>query len=152
VDIGIWRPDQLALRTYLTARGWTPEKAINGQRLPWPENEFINLPIHAISCKNPSAQPSRIEVLFNEASNGYFRFRRDLSITMPLADAIIHAKAGVSILAPEIVLLYKAKDLTREDNQRDFETVLPHLNPTRRAWLQAALLRMHPGHEWLGRL
>lgn len=67
VDIGIWRSDQLALRTYLTARGWTPEKAIDGQRLHWPENEFINLPIHAIWCKHPTAQPSRIEVLFNEA-------------------------------------------------------------------------------------
>jgi len=105
VDIGIWRPDQLALRTYLVARGWTPEKAIDGQRLPWPENEFIELPIHVIWCKNPNAQPSRIEVLFNEASNGYFRFRRDLSITMPPADAIVQAKAGVPILAPEIVML-----------------------------------------------
>ncbi len=65
VDIGIWRPDQLALRAYLIARGWTPEKAIDGQRQPWPENEFINPPIHAISCKNPNAQPSRIQVLFN---------------------------------------------------------------------------------------
>jgi hypothetical protein len=108
VDIGIWRPDQLALCAYLTARGWMPKKAIDGQRLPWLENEFINLPIHAISCKHPNAQPSRIEVLFNEASNGYFHFRRDLSITMPLADAIVHTKAGVPILAPEIefVLLH----------------------------------------------
>jgi hypothetical protein len=46
------------------------------------------------------------EVLLNEASDGYFQFRRDLSITMPMVDAIVHAKASVSILAPEIVLLY----------------------------------------------
>lgn len=71
---------------------------------------------------------------------------------MPMIDAIVHAKAGVPILAPEIVLLYKAKDLAREANQLDFETALPYLNPARRAWLQAALLRMHPGHGWLGRL
>ena len=105
MDIGIWRPDQLALRAYLVARGWTPEKAIDGQRLPWPENEVIKLPIHAIWCKHPNAQPSRIEILLNETGDGYFRFRRDLSITMPLADAIVHAIAGVPILVPEIVLL-----------------------------------------------
>jgi hypothetical protein len=35
VDIGIWRPDQLALRTYLVARGWTPEKAIDGQTMKY---------------------------------------------------------------------------------------------------------------------
>jgi hypothetical protein len=44
VDFAIWRRDQLALHAYLTAQGWSLEKAVDGQLMPWPEGEFIELP------------------------------------------------------------------------------------------------------------
>jgi hypothetical protein len=55
---------------------------------------------------------------------------------------------GVPYLAPEIVLLFKAKH-PRAKDQSDFAGVLPVLGPIRRAWLAAALRRTHPGHRWI---
>jgi hypothetical protein len=151
VDFAIWRRDQSALRAYLTARGWTLEKVINGQRLPWTEGEFIELPVHTIHCRNPNAQPDRIEILFNEMNDHYFLFRRNQSIKRPLADAMLQLESGIRILAPEIVLLYKAKN-SSDKERSDFEIALPFLDFERRAWLREALLTIHPGHEWLNQL
>lgn len=151
VDFAIRRRDQLALRAYLTARGWTLEKAINGQRLPWTEGEFIELPVHTIHCRNPNAQPDFIEILFNETNDNHFLFRRNQSIKRLLAVAIVQLESGIRILAPEIVLLYKAKNFSDKERS-DFEIALPFLDFERRAWLREALLTIHPGHEWLSQL
>jgi hypothetical protein len=152
VDIAIWRRDQLVLRSYLIAQGWTLEKAVAGQLFPWGEGEFLELPIHTIWCSNASANPSFIEVLFNEVDDRCFRFRRALSITQALASAIVPSQFGIPILAPEIVLLYKAKNASDEGNQHDFEVVLPHLEAIRRTWLKNALMELHPHHQWLAQL
>jgi hypothetical protein len=58
---------------------------------------------------------------------------------------------GIPYLAPEIVLLFKARH-DRPKDQGDFTGVLPLLNPGRRAWLAAALARVHPGHPWISEL
>ena len=34
VDIALLRRDQLAMQSYLTARGWILEKAVDGARIP----------------------------------------------------------------------------------------------------------------------
>jgi hypothetical protein len=81
----------------------------------------------------------------------YFLFRRNQSITRPLADAMIQLESGICILAPEIVLLYKAKNFSDKE-MSDFESALPFLDFERRAWLRGALLTIHPGHEWLSQL
>lgn len=151
VDIAIWRSDQLALRSYLSDQGWTLEKAFEGQLFPWEDGEFVELPIHAIWCRNFNAQPDFIEILLNEADDCYFRFRRALSITYPLESAIIPSELGVPILAPEIVLLYKAKNAAKH-HQADFEAALPYLDHARRAWLRDALTELHPDHQWLDQL
>lgn len=152
VDFAIRRRDQLALRAYLSTRGWTLDKAFDGELVPWAEGEHIDLPVHTIWCRNPNSQPDFIEILFNEADEQKFFFRRDRSITRPLTAAIIQLESGIRILAPEIVLLYKAKHLWHEGNRSDFETALPCLDSERRAWLREALLEVHPGHDWLSRL
>ena len=53
VDFAILRNDQLIIQEYLLSRGWTLEKAVNGQLIPWQTGEWINLPIHTIWCKKP---------------------------------------------------------------------------------------------------
>jgi SpoU rRNA methylase family enzyme len=58
---------------------------------------------------------------------------------------------GLPILRPEVVLLYKAKNL-RERDQEDFEQVQSRLDPRDRRWLADAIEVVHPGHEWLGTL
>jgi hypothetical protein len=152
VDFAIWRRDQLALHAYLTAQGWSLEKAVDGQLMPWPEGEFIELPIHTIWCKHRDLQPDFCEVLLNEANAHLFSFRHDLSITRSLEATTIRLESGIPILAPEIVLLYKANNITQEGNRSDFESTLPLLEAERRTWLRNALATMHPGHEWLSQL
>jgi hypothetical protein len=152
IDLTIWRTDQLALRSHLVTQGWMLEKAVDGQLFPWTDNEFLELPTHTIWCNNPSACPSFIEVLLNERNERYFCFRRVLSITYPIETAILHSDAGIPILAPEIVLLYKAKTAFEPSNQADFEAALPHLEGDRRTWLSTALMQLYPGHDWLQRL
>lgn len=78
-------------------------------------------------------------------------FRRAAAVQRPLARAVVHTAAGLPVLAPEVVLLYKAK-APRAADEHDFTAARPHLGPEARAWLAAALRRCHPGHPWLGRL
>jgi hypothetical protein len=58
---------------------------------------------------------------------------------------------GIPYLAPEIVLLFKAKH-TRPKDEDDFAATVPHLGEARVRWLVDALERVHPGHRWLDEL
>jgi hypothetical protein len=70
------------------------------------------------------------------------------SFTRPLAD-ITRYWQGIAFLAPEVVLLIKARpgsDRPRTDNdtdndQRDFEAALPMLGAGQRSWLKDAIER-----------
>ena len=50
-------------------------------------------------------------------------------------------------LAPEIVLLHKAKAPTAKDDA-DFTAVLSYLGHDQRLWLRDALDLTAPGHRW----
>src|SRR5215213_6537427 len=54
-------------------------------------------------------------------------------------------------VVPEIVLLYKAHELTEKD-EADFRRALPHLTSSRKAWLLGALDETTPEHPWARRL
>ena len=73
--------------------------------------------------------------------------RRDPSIRRPFADVVRRDGAGTPFVAPEIVLLFKAKE-ARPKDEADAALVLPTLDPEQRAWLRAALDLVHPGHPW----
>jgi hypothetical protein len=74
--------------------------------------------------------------------------RRDPSLRRPVADVIEHTADGIPYLAPEIVLLFKAKHV-RDRDEVDLARTLPLLEPHRRRWLAAALRTVHPGHAWI---
>jgi hypothetical protein len=58
---------------------------------------------------------------------------------------------GVPYLAPELVLLFKAKH-ARPKDQADFDGTIPLMTPAQRATLAGLLARAHPGHHWLANL
>jgi hypothetical protein len=68
-------------------------------------------------------------------------YRRNPAVRKPLAEVGMTALGGVPILVPEIVLLYKAHELTEKD-EVDFRTALPHLTPSRKAWLSGRSMRL----------
>jgi hypothetical protein len=51
-------------------------------------------------------------------------------------------------MAPELVLLFKAKH-ARQKDQADFDATVPHMTPGQRQTLTGLLARVHPGHPWL---
>jgi hypothetical protein len=77
--------------------------------------------------------------------------RRDEAIRLPYSDIIHYARDGIPYLAPELVLLFKAKHARRKD-QADFDATIPCLTPAQRDTLAELLARVHPGHPWLADL
>ena len=77
--------------------------------------------------------------------------RRDETIRLPYDQIIHRTPDGIPYLAPELVLLFKAKH-TRLKDQADFEVTIPHLTPAQRSALADLLARAHPGHGWLAHL
>ena len=152
VDFAVLRKDQLIMQEYLLSRGWSLEKAVCGQLVPWQRSEWIDLPVHVIWCKNSKASPDFIELLFNEVDEVSFRFHRNTSITLPLEKMIISSALGVPILAPEIVVLYKSSQPEDSSAVTDFENVLPELSSQARTWLAAALSKVKSNHVWLKNL
>jgi hypothetical protein len=78
-------------------------------------------------------------------------YRRNPAVRKPLDEVGVRALGGVPIVVPEIVLLYKAHDLAEKD-EADFRSILPHLTPSRKAWLLGALDETTPNHPWARRL
>ncbi|MGW3073724.1 MULTISPECIES: nucleotidyltransferase domain-containing protein [unclassified Kitasatospora] len=74
--------------------------------------------------------------------------RRDERLRLPYEDVIERTPDGIPYLAPELVLLFKAK-AARPKDRADFDTVLPLLSRARREALGGWLEQIHPGHPWL---
>ena len=149
VDFAVLRKDQLKIQEHLLSRSWTLEKAVKGQLLSWQVGEWINLPIHTIWCKHPKASPDFVELLFNEVDEVNFHFRRDTSITLPVEKMIVSSPSGIPILAPEIVLLYKSKNVETSPYVGEFKKVLPKLSDDARDWFAMALKKSYTNHVWL---
>jgi Aminoglycoside-2''-adenylyltransferase len=74
--------------------------------------------------------------------------RRDTSIRLPYDDLVLRTDAGIPYMAPEVVLLFKAKG-NRPKDRVDLAAVLPSLSPRQLTWLRGAVATVHPGHPWL---
>jgi hypothetical protein len=100
--------------------------------------------------------PWLCEFLLNEHEGEEWVYRRHPAVRMPLAEVGIVTPDGLPVLAPQIVLLFKAYDLTAEAGaakaEADFRAALPHLAPSARAWLVEALDESLPDHPWTARL
>jgi hypothetical protein len=92
-----------------------------------------------------------LELVLDELDGELWIFRRDAGITRSLSRAIRRNQEGPAYLAPEIQLLYKARAIRAQD-QADFYQVVPHLDPTEKAWLRESLITMDPEHSWISML
>ena len=89
-----------------------------------------------------------LELLLDDSDRREWIFRREPSIRRPLAAALRATADGTHYLAPEIQLLYKARDLRPEDRS-DFEHAAPRLESASVGWLRDCLSRLYPQHPWL---
>ena len=142
IDVAILRADQQRLRSQLSGR---IQKVVERQLADWSPTEVLALPVHEVHATWPDGY--QLEFLLNEHDpvTHEWVFRRDGRIRRPLPAAF--ALSRVPYLAPEIVLLYKAKAPSGKDDA-DFRTVLSYLHDDQRSWLRQALDVTAPGHRW----
>lgn len=106
---------------------------------------------HQTWVLDPVANAWRVDVMLEPGDAASWVCRRDESIRAPRSFMVTTSAGGVPYLAPQGVLLFKAKG-TRPKDEADFATVLPELDAAARAWLGASLARAHPQHPWRERL
>jgi hypothetical protein len=148
VEVAILRRDQAHLRVYLA--GWAFLKVASKELQPWPDGEWLELPVHAIHAHRDGAAPNALEILLNEGDDYEWRFRKNLAITRPMSLVRLRSPDGVPFLAPEIVLLYKAASSSRRmEDDADFQVTRDSLGGEQWQWLRAALEMHYPGHPWL---
>jgi hypothetical protein len=146
IEVAIFRQDQLALHSYFD--GWRLQKIVNGERVVWYEDEWLELPTHEIHCFNETAQPSQIEVLLNESNETEWLYRRNQRVRRSLSKVQLESRAGVKFLCPEIVLLYKSKNPQAKDEQ-DFRSIVRYLGAESKKWLEDAIKVCDSQHRWL---
>ena len=93
----------------------------------------------------------RLDVMQEPGDSDTWVFRRDERLTAPRSRLLRHTASGIPYLAPEAVLLFKAKG-SRDKDEADFTAAAPLLGAEARAWLADALIRTAPGHSWIARL
>ena len=148
IEVAILRCDQLAIQSYL--ENWKFKKVIpdTGDIEPWEKGEYLELPIHEIHARNVDCESSTFEILLNESHEDKWIFRRNPKISRPLLILGLHSKLCIPFLSPEIVLLYKAKNLTIQD-EADFNNVRELLSEKSRKWLKKSIKICNPGHPWI---
>ncbi|MFQ5553235.1 MAG: nucleotidyltransferase domain-containing protein [Thermoplasmata archaeon] len=147
VEIAILRRDQEAIRSHLT--DWEFYLAVPGKRgirEPWEEGSRLELPIHEVYAASPDG--TELEILLNESTGGVWRFRRMMEIARPLSKMGRLSTIGLPYLAPEIVLLYKAKE-PRAIDEEDFRVARPLLAEEAGEWLRISIDACYPDHHWL---
>jgi hypothetical protein len=93
----------------------------------------------------------RVDLMIERGSLDHWVYKRDPGLTLPRTAAIHRTGAGLPYLAPGLVLLFKAKR-ARDKDELDFRRAIPRLKPEESAALRGWLQRLHPGHDWIGRL
>lgn len=155
IDVLFLRRDQAAVRALFA--GWDVQAALPPPRdetwpfHAWQQGETLDSAIHDIWCRPTATQPWAIQLMVADTRDEQWLFRRMPTIVHPIPMIGCSTPEGISYLAPEIQLLYKAKGLRPKD-EADFAHTLPALSTERRQWLSAALLTTHPQHPWLKRL
>ena len=115
----------------------------------WPlEDQAAFDVMHQTWVRNPTTGIYHLDVFRDPHDGDVWICRREGTIRRPYTEVIKTTKDGIPYMAPEIVLLFKAKHDRAKDNA-DFAAVLPSLDQDQRLWLTEALQRVHPGHHWL---
>ena len=148
-DLALFREDQAQLHRQLT--GWKLRKVIRGVLAEWPAGEWLYPPVHEIHAQSPDDPTLTLEFLLNDRAGEQWVFRRDPAVRCPLRHVILDSAAGLPVLCPAVVLLYKAKQ-PRAIDEVDFRAARDRLAPERREWLRNALDHMHPDHPWTAEL
>ena len=117
----------------------------------WPVDDPAFARSHQTWVREPDGPVYHLDVFREPHEGDIWICRRDTAIRLPYSTVIQRTHDGVPYVAPQIVLLFKAK-ASREKDEADFDSTLRLLSPRARDWLRRALARVHPWHPWLKRI
>jgi hypothetical protein len=104
--------------------------------------------VHQTWLRDPVTGNYLLDVFREPHDGDTWVCRRNETIRLPYSDIIRFTRDGIPYLAPELVLLFKAKHVRPKD-QADFDETHPHMTSAQRERLADLLSRVHPGHPWL---
>ncbi|HZM41983.1 MAG TPA: hypothetical protein VFB94_22860 [Acidimicrobiales bacterium] len=142
-DVGVVRRDLGSL--YALLSGWDLHVAAAGRLTPW-HGEPLAVDRHQnnVWCRLALDRPWALDVTIGEGSDDAWVYRRDPSVRLPWALAVLRTADGVPYLSPELQLLYKSKGLRPKDDV-DAAQVIPHLDDRQRDLLSRLV---EPDHPW----
>lgn len=153
VDVVIARSDQLAVREYMTERGWKFVTPYDGRLEPWGPHLFLNLPRHQAHAHR---EGEFIDFQLTDIENGIWVYRREPFIVHTMQRLGLKTADGIPYLAPQVPLLFKSRNTSNKANRDkdglDFESVVDALTAEQKAWLRWALIATVPTHPWLEKL
>ncbi|UPA26217.1 amino acid transporter [Shinella oryzae] len=123
----------------------------NGEVRPLLGDEAPPADIAQVWCEDVAAGCWRADMMLEEGTLETWIYKRDPSIRRSRTDMVQVTKDGIPYLAPEAVLLFKAK-YRREKDEADFARAAPMLDEDRRRWLKACIAKAYPDHGWLAAL
>lgn len=89
-----------------------------------------------------------LEFLFSDSKDNCLIFSSSPLIRRELSSAFLH-RDGISYLAPEIALLYKALQPELPQSAADYASAFPLLSPEQKRWFVQSLAQLYPGgHPW----
>jgi hypothetical protein len=107
-------------------------------------------PLHPLSqvwMRVDARSPWRVDCILNASVDGRWQSRHDESLVADLEDVTWVHGDGVRYLEPELVLLFKAKQVRAKDDL-DLANAWPLLSGEKRTWLRDAVRARYPDHRW----
>ena len=151
IDIFLFREDQLRIQEHF--RDWDMHRAALPGLTPWKKGEYLEDKIRDIWIREKPDAPWRFQLMLNDRIEENWVFKRNSAIRGAVNDLIQYTPASLPVLAPEIQLLYKAKEVISEKDQLDFDHALPLMELKKihllRGWL---MIQFPKGHDWIKKL
>ena len=124
---------------------------VDGEVLALPPSAAPHPRMHQTWVMDPAVDGWRMDIFREPGDAATWVYRRTGELSAPRTWASGRTAGGIPYVAPQIVLLFKAK-AQREKDEADFANVMPKLSPEARDWLANSLRIIHPGHDWIDRL
>jgi hypothetical protein len=133
IEIGIYRRNQMQLYRYFDKykKYYINNRSRIGihERLEW-NKEYLRLPIHELYVECTGLE---IEVLLNERDDNKWMYRRNDQITLDEKKVICFSEDRIPYLCPEIVLLYKTKEMRNKDID-DITNAIGKMDESQKKW------------------